>query len=245
MRYVVCPLMVAFFVAIGSCGRSNLGKCPGSSPLVKCTELTADEKIRQALDQQDLATAQTLLAAAIADEPDNYERYPLLAAVYAGLSGFDLLAIASASSSPGAGGSIMDTMDAFLPSPEGLTQEEFRAKIDLMGQAITIIEALPAAFRATSGTDKFAASAVQQLGIYQTAQASMYMKLFTTDFNTGLPDLTQAANLTAEDAAAIMGLLANAAAGGGAFADIATSTLASINSLGGTDRDNLANFLGS
>jgi hypothetical protein len=50
-------------------------------------------------------------------------------------------------------------------------------------------------------------------------------------------------DLTDEDAAAILTVLADAAASGGAFAEAAASTLATINSGGGTDRDNLANFL--
>lgn len=236
------PLMLVYLAA-SSCGTSNLGTCPASNPLVACTELTADEKIREALDDQDLASAQVLLEAAIEDEPENYERYPLLAAVYAGLSGFDLLGIASSSTSSGGGASIMDSMDAFLPTPEGQTRSEYRAKIDLLGQAISIIKALPAEFLATSDTDKYASSASQQLGIYQAAQASMYMKMFTTDFDTGLPDPGQLSDLTDEDAASILAVLASAAAGGGAFAEAAASTLATINAGGGTDRDNLANFL--
>jgi len=231
------------YLATSSCGTSNLGRCPASNPLVACTELTTDEKIREALDDQDLASAQVLLEAAIADEPENYERYPLLAAVYAGLSGFDLLAIASSSASSGGSTSIVDSMDAFLPTPEGLTRAEYRAKIDLLGQAISTIAALPPEFMATSETDKFASSASQQLGIYQAAQASMYMKMFTTNFDTGLPDPSQLSELTEEDAAAILTVLADAAASGGVFADAAASTLATINAGGGTDRDNLANFL--
>ena len=137
----------------------------------------------------------------------------------------------------------MDSMDAFLPTPEGLTRTEYRAKIDLLGQAISTIGALPAEFLATSATDKYASSASQQLGIYQAAQASMYMKMFTTNFSTGLPDPSQLSDLTDEDAAAILTVLADAAASGGAFAEAAASTLATINSGGGTDRDNLANFL--
>ena len=238
----IIPLMVIYLTA-SSCGTSNLGSCPASNPLVACTELTADEKIRMALDDRDLAAAQVLLESAIADDPDNYERYPLLAAVYAGLSGFDLLAIASSSGSSGGGGSIVDSMDAFLPTPEGFTKTEYRAKIDLMGQAIAIIGDLPAEFMATSDTNKYAASAAQQLGIYQAAQASMYMKMFTTNFDTGLPDPSQLSSLTDEDAAAILAVLANAAASGGTFGEAAASTLAAINAGGGTDRDNLANFL--
>ena len=231
------------YLAASSCGTSNLGNCPASNPLVACTELTKDEKIRAALDDKDLPAAQILLEAAIEEDPENYERYPLLAAVYAGLSGFDLLAIASSSDSSGGSASIIDSMDAFLPTPEGMTRAEYRARIDLLGQAISTIEALPAEFLATAATDKYASSASQQLGIYQAAQASMYMKMFTTNFDTGLPDPTQLAELTDEDAAAIMAVLTSAAASGGVFADAAASTLATINAGGGTDRDNLANFL--
>ena len=231
-------------LGLPSCGTKNLGDCPAAYPFVKCTVLTTDEKIRRALNDGDLDTARTLLEEAITEEPDNYERYPLLSAVYAGLAGFQLLAILQQTSASGSS-SITDAMDAFLPSPEGMTREEYDSRIDLLGDAITTINSMPAEFLATASTDKYAASAAQQLGIYQAAQASMYMKLFTYDFTAGSPDPSQVSNLTEEDANVIMALLSSVAAGGGPMAEVATATLASINAGGGTVRDNLANFLGS
>lgn len=245
LRYINIPTsFLCVWIAASSCGTSNLGDCPTSNALVKCSELSADDQIRKALNDQDLTAAQALLEAAITEEPDNYERYPLLAAVYGGLAGFDLLAIASSTSS-GGGSSIMAAMDAFLPTAAGLTRAEYSAKIDLMGQAIATIEALPAEYRATSDTDKYAASAVQQLGIFQAAQASMYMKMFTFNFDTGLLDATQLSSMSDADAAAILAILTSAAAGGGVFGETAAATLASISAGGGSVRDNLANFLSS
>ncbi|NDE16118.1 hypothetical protein EBZ80_14420 [bacterium] len=241
MRVITFALV---FLATPSCGTKNLGDCPATSPLVKCTALTTDEKIRRALNDEDLDTARTLLEDAIAAEPDNYGRYPLLSAVYAGLAGFKLLAILQQANSSGSS-SITDAMDAFLPTPQGMSREEYDARIALLGDAIATINALPAEFLATASTDKYAASASQQLGIYQAAQASMYMKLFTYDFTTGSADPAQISQLTDQDAARIMSLLSAAATGGGPMAGIAASTLAAINAGGGTDRDNLANFLGS
>lgn len=245
LRYMnISTSFLCVWMAASSCGTSNLGDCPASNALVKCSELSSDDQIRKALNDQDLIAAQALLEAAITEEPDNYERYPLLAAVYAGLAGFDLLAIASSTSS-GGGSSIMTAMDAFLPPPVGLTRAEYSGKIDLMGQAITTIVALPAEYRATSETDKYAASAVQQLGIFQAAQASMYMKMFTFNFDTGLSDASQLSSMSVADAAAILAILTSAAAGDGIFAETAAATLASISAGGGSARDNLANFLGS
>jgi hypothetical protein len=126
-----------------------------------------------------------------------------------------------------------------------MTRQDYSDRIDLMGDAIATLNSLPAEFLATSASDKYAASATQQLGIYQAAQASMYMKLFTFDFTGGTADPSQLSQMTDQDAAVIMALLTDAAAGGGPMADIATSTLAAINAGGGTARDNLANFLGS
>jgi hypothetical protein len=231
-------------LAAWACGTKNLGNCPASNPLVTCTTPSTDEQIRRALNEEDLETAKTLLEAAIADEPDNYERYPLLSSVYAGLAGFKLLAILQQSNATGST-SITDAMDAFLPSPAGMTRQDYSDRIDLMGDAIATLNSLPAEFLATSASDKYAASATQQLGIYQAAQASMYMKLFTFDFTGGTADPSQLSQMTDQDAAVIMALLTDAAAGGGPMADIATSTLAAINAGGGTARDNLANFLGS
>lgn len=230
------------FLMLPSCGTSNLGDCPTKSPLVKCSSTSVDENVRIALNKKDLTTARSLLEAAIEAEPTNYQRYPLLASVYAGLAGFDLLAIATATPS---GDSINDSMDAFLPTTDGKNRTEYVALIDLMGLAVSTLQATPEDFRAESATNAYAASTVQQMGIYQAAQASMYMKLFTFNFDTGASDISAIDDLTDDDAAAIMELLASVAEGDGVFADAATATLASINAGGGTDRDNLAEFLGN
>lgn len=236
---LVCSISTITFQG---CGQSNLGDCPATSAIVPCSEKSIDDQIRIALNEKNLTTARTLLESAIDSEPSNYERYPLLASVYAGLAGFDLLAVASATPS---GDSITSVMDAFLPDSSGKTRSEYSALIDFMELAVTTLQATSAEFRATADTNNFAASTVQQLEIYQAAQASMYMTLFTFNFDSGMSDPTEIDNLTDEDAAAILDLLANVAEGDGAFADAAAATLASINSGGGTDRDNLADFLGN
>ncbi|MEY4630153.1 MAG: hypothetical protein RIQ81_273 [Pseudomonadota bacterium] len=239
--------MMAMLVSVNltGCGTKNLGSCPGINPLVKCTELTADEKIRIALDDGDLDTARSLLEEAIAAEPENYNRYPLLAAVYSGLAGFRLLNAISGASSTSGSTSVTSALDAFLPDPASMSRSDYNARIDLMGLAVSTIQALPASFLAESGTDKYAASAAQQLPLYLSAHAAMYMKLFTFNFDSGTSDLSQLTSMSATDADAIIAILTTAAAQGGTFGDLAASTLASINSGGGNNLDNLANFLGN
>ena len=227
------------------CGTTNLGSCPGVNPLVKCTEADTDEAIRIALDEEDLEKARTLLEQAIADEPENYNRYPLLGAVYAGLAGFRLLNAISSAGSSSEDSSVTSAMDAFLPDPASMTRTDYIANIDLMALAVSTLQAIPAEFLANAETDKYANSASQQLPVYLAAHAAMYMKLFTFNFDTGAPDLDQLTNLGTADADTIIALLTAAAASGGSFGSIATTTLATINAGGGNNRDNLANFLGN
>lgn len=244
MKHLATTLFI-IASALNACGTTNLGTCPGVNPLVKCTEPDTDEAIRIALDNGDLAQARSLLEQAIADEPENYNRYPLLGAVYAGLAGFRLLnAISSAGTTSGTS-SVTSAMDAFLPDPTTMTRNDYVANIDFMALAVATLQSIPAEFLATADTDKYANSASQQLPVYLAAHAAMYMKLFTFNFDTGTPDPGQLANLAAADADAIIALLTAAAASGGTFGTVATSTLETINAGGGNNRDNLANFLGN
>jgi hypothetical protein len=245
-EYVGIPFIVTLMTfAMQSCGTRNLGNCPGASPLVSCTDPNKDESIRIALDRGDLSQARILLEEAIGNAPDNYNRYPLLSAVYAGLAGFRLINAISATGSSTDSSSITSAMEAFLPDPSTMTRTDYDAKFDLMGLAVSTLQAIPADFVANAASDKYAHSANQQLPLYLAAKAVMYMKIFTFNFETGVSDPGQLANLSAADADTIIALLSAAAAGGGSFGSIAASTLDTINSGGGNNRDNLANFLGN
>jgi hypothetical protein len=223
-EYVGIPFIVTLMTfAMQSCGTRNLGNCPGASPLVSCTDPNKDESIRIALDRGDLSQARILLEEAIGNAPDNYNRYPLLSAVYAGLAGFRLINAISATGSSTDSSSITSAMEAFLPDPSTMTRTDYDAKFDLMGLAVSTLQAIPADFVANAASDKY----------------------FTFNFETGVSDPGQLANLSAADADTIIALLSAAAAGGGSFGSIAASTLDTINSGGGNNRDNLANFLGN
>src|SRR5690349_5279620 len=90
-------------------------------------EKTTDEKIRVALDAEDLETAQQLLEEQIEAYPEEYERYTILGAVYAAQAGFDLLAAVQSAGSSSTSNPI-DQVGLFL------TEETTEENLEFMNQ---------------------------------------------------------------------------------------------------------------
>jgi hypothetical protein len=199
--------------------------------------LTKEEDARVALDDGDLETAVTLLSELVTADPTNYQRYPLLAAAYAGRAGFDILNIATANF--GGNSSLIQTMGAFLPTPlsRGSLYDQSLSDMKLANATLT---GIPEELRSATSSDKYATSAVMQLTLYQSAYGVMVLNKFTyssTDYDPSL-----LSSMTAEDAAAVLTAFAAAgAASGGNMAKAVNSALAAIQAQpGATDQEKLA-----
>ena len=190
-----------------------------------------------ALDRGDLATATQILADLIAGEPENYERYPLLAAAYAGKAGLDLFNIVSANF--GGDSSLLQVMESFVPTPTELG-DAYDASLDDMHSSVSTLLAIPAELRSSTSSDKYAASATLQLTLYQSAYGVMYLNKFT--YGASGYDPTLLATMTPEDAAVILNAFLGASlAAGGDAATSANSAITAIQSQpGASDRDRLA-----
>ncbi len=229
--------IIILWALLGSCGTGNKAE--------DRVEKTPDEQIRIALDNNDLATARTLLEQQITAEPDNYSRYPVLGAVYANLGGFDIFKAVSHVSDLSGGKSPLDSIGQFLPdSPT-------KDNVDLLDKASAIILQMPTAKRASTAEESYASSAAFQLALYQTAYSITYMKLFIkTDPLTQKLDPSKLSSMTVQDASAILKSLKASA---GNMSEIAGSeeVAAQINTAiadidaqpGATDDEKLANYI--
>jgi hypothetical protein len=184
-----------------------------------------------------MTTAVEILAKLVADEPENYQRYPLLAAAYAGKSGLDIFNVVTANF--GGDSSILQVMETFIPTPTALGSA-YDASLRDMGSGIQTLTAIPESLRTTTSSDKYATSAVLQLTLYQAAYGVMLLNKFTYGASGYDPSLL--ATMTAEDAALILNAFIGAAeaASGGAATSV-TSALSAIQSQpGASDREKLA-----
>lgn len=194
---------------LGGCaGDDNVADCEKGRKPVPCSARSADEDARLALDDHDYDRAIELLASLVEEEPETYERYPLLAAAYAGRGGIAILDIINAQSAAG-GGSLLDALATFLPSPSNPEIDYPKALADVAA-ANEILRRIPAASLADTEL-AYGNSARLQLTLYQSAYSVMYLNQFTISAATGQVDLNQLENMTAADAVVILQNLSQAA----------------------------------
>lgn len=245
MRYW---LFIATVYGVGACsGQSNMADCETGNKKVPCSARTADEEARLALDDKDYDTAIEILTTLVADDPESYARYPLLAAAHAARSGFDLLAVARTQFT--SGGTLFDQLAQFVPDPAETGVDAFGAHLADMDAAVRWLRRIPGdKLLATSG-EAYASSAALQLTLYAAAYSVMYLNQFTISATTGTFDPALLATMTEEDALVIINSLASAGTMQNGDDDAALSAkineaLASIDAQpGATNRDRLSAFI--
>lgn len=222
---------------MSSCGTANFFDCDGGYAGAKCARLTKDEQARVALDNGDVTTAVELLTELVADEPQVYQRYPLLAAAYASKSGLDIFNIVTANF--GGDSSILQVMETFVPTPTALGSA-YDGSLRDMSSGVQTLLSIPASLRTSTSTDKYATSAVFQLTLYQAAYGVMLLNKFTYSASGYDPSLL--ATMTAEDAALILNAFLGAAeaASGGAATSVASALSAIQSQPGSTDQEKIA-----
>ena len=232
---------------LSSCGGdANVADCEEGKKQIPCSERTKEEEARKALDEGDLDTAIALLTELIAEEPDNYGRNPLLGAAYASRAGFDILNVAKAKFS--SGGSLLEQMTTFLPDPADKGAAGYDLSLGDMKSSVGVLRLIPADKLSDVTAEKYAASAVLQLTLYQAAYSIMYLNKFAISATTGQVDLGQLATMTDADALIILENLAAAGQIPGAedpaLQARVNEALADIRTQDGTtDRDRLRAFV--
>jgi len=230
-------IYVLVTVLFTGCGTSNLFDCDSGYARSRCSKLTPDEKARMALDQGDMESAVEILAELVAEDPETYQRYPLLAAAYAGKSGLDLFNVVTANF--GGDSSLLQVMGSFIPTPTQLGAA-YDQSLEDMSLSVQTLVAIPAELRSSTSSDKYASSAVLQLTLYQAAYGVMYLNKFT--YGAAGYDPSLLSTMTAQDAAIILAALNGAAtAADGSAATSAQSALAAIQAQpGASDVEKLA-----
>ncbi len=217
-----------------------LSACGTASKAGPYAQKTQDEKAREALDNLDYATAIELYSELVAANPEEYERYRLLAAAYAAFAGFDIIEAAKSNVSGGGSGSLIDTLGSFLPadpSPE---------ELDAMKLSKETLLSIPAEYRSKDNTEvAYASGAATQLEFYQSAYAIMYLNRFASTTATGSLDPAKLDSMTDEDVSNILNNFSEVAASGGAGVPAAAqAVLASIDTQeGATQKEKLVNYL--
>ena len=241
LRCIVIGLLLCL---TASCGGKNIADCKNPTPGVKCQKQTQDEQARVALDSGDMDTAVKILTNLVANEPTNYDRYPLLAAALAGRSGFDVFGIVQGNF--GGGTSLLQSMQSFIPTPVSRGSGYDLSLAD-MKQAVATLTAVPVALRKDISASSFAASCTLQLVLYQTAYSVMLINKYA--FSSSGYDPTLLSKMSATDALAILSNLAAAGAliPGGQGAVASAAVLAAIAAIeaepGATDQDKIAAYV--
>ena len=235
-----------FLVVILSCGKKNIAECTDTSSAI-CSERTPDENARLALEQKDYATAAQILEDLVSKEPTVYSRFPLLAAAYAAQSGFDIFKAAQKTSDSS---SLLATVRTFIPTPGSVSDADYKTALQTMKKSVDKLKSIPAASRLATSSDKYAASAVLQLTLYESAYSIMYLSQFAfSAANPNTVDVSKLSTMTESDAKTIIDSLADAGAsfGGQSGQQLKTSidsALATINSQpGATLKDKVSAYV--
>lgn len=248
---VWCPSKWALALILGAfiaCGSGNLFDCDNPSAVTPCSEKSPDEKARLALDRGDYDTAISILLELIEQEPEEYQRYTLLAAAYAARSGFLILDVLK-SSFTGGNTNAFDAVSSFVPSVDVVGELRYADVVSDMGQAVASLKAIPEALRDKTSGEKYSKSADLQLSLYQSAYSVMYLNQFIRLGTDGKPDPEKLKSMSPEDALIVLENLraAGALQGDGGNPELAgkiDSTLTAIDSAPGeTSRDRLVNYV--
>ena len=183
-------------------GENNLFDCWHGFKKIKCDKPTQDEIAFNALNDGNYTEAINILRDLVQNEPDNYSRYPRLAAAYAARGGIDILGLARASLS--GGGDMMSTFQKFLPTPASVGATQFQLNLTDVNDAILALHQIPAAILADTKSDPYAASAVMQLTLYQSSYAIMYLEQFAISPTTGNFSIDQLASMTPDQAEQVL-----------------------------------------
>lgn len=247
---IINSVLAGVLAGTVSCGKAgtNVADCEAGNKSVPCSERTRDEEIRRALDDGDLASAVTHLEEAIAEEPENYNRYSLLGAAYAAVAGFDIFNVVQAQF--GGSSSIFDVMKNFLPDPVALTATEYDTSLGNMKKSIDILTAIPAEKRSQTSGERYATSASLQLTLYQSAYSIMYINKFAYTAESGSNlDIAKLESMSDADAEAILANLAAAAAvqqgeqGQGVSTAVGEAQAAIDATEGATTKEKLVNYM--
>ncbi len=250
-RLLICLLAVATLSACAD--ESNISDCDSGKKQIPCTEKTAEEKGRLALDEKKFEQAAENFLLAIDSNPENYNLYTLLATSYAGAAGFNLLDITKAQM--GGDGTIIAIMSSFLPTPakpctnDGGEDKVFTLCISSMEEA-RVAATLPEAALADSTADYVQTAQKQQL-FYGSASTVMQINRFIISADTGSFDPAQLESMTEDDAINILNTLASTGALSGLTGEDSTALQGKIadahaqilSEEGGSTKEKLAAFL--
>jgi hypothetical protein len=215
-----------------------LGGCDTQSQATFYVTLTQDEEAREALDALDYEKAIEIYEELIAAEPEVYARYRYLAAAYAASAGCDICGMAKGD--VGGSGSLLDSMDSFLPADPSTEQ------LERMGLAKDTLLSIPADLRSRDNTEvAYASGAAVQLEFYQSAYSIMYINRFAQVTPTGSLDPERLESMTDADVSNIIENFSQVAAQGGEGVPAAAQkVLTEIDQQeGATQKEKLINFL--
>ncbi|MBM4252255.1 MAG: hypothetical protein FJ146_09810 [Deltaproteobacteria bacterium] len=197
---VTAIISVALFWACS--GSNNLWDCDKGFSRIKCDKPTPEQLARRHLNNGEFSEAIDILTTAISEEPENYLRYPLLAAAYAGRGGIDILGIARKQMSTGE--SPLQTFSAFLPTPSSVDTTTYQTNLSDVALAVATLNGIPPDILSDTEAFEYSASALLQLTIYQSSYSIMYLNQFIISPATGTISVDQLSNMTDDEAAQVL-----------------------------------------
>jgi len=231
------------FCLFTGCGETNLADCDGMFVKItgQCVSRTGDEIAYDALKNKQFNQAVTHYRELIKKEPNNYQRYPLLSAAYAGLANVDIFDILFSIDFDNKDSE--ENFDAFLPSPKTLGEQRFMQGLEYMKSAIDILKQMPEEHRTQTKNYPYAQGASIQLGIYQLAYAMMLMKKFIVQKDNKLDQHTLN-SMTNDEAEEILKILRNLSPTAGGYpVPKADKILEDIQKEEGSSREKLTAYL--
>ncbi len=207
MRALIITILVTMIHGCG--GSANVFDCVLGQKSLPCSEKTAEEEARAALRSEDFATAIDTLEEFLADHPEEYRLFPLLAAAYAGRAGLKILDVATAQF--GAATDIFAQFSQFVPGPEAVGAAQYRLNVQDMKTSVARLELIPAELLGSVSAEDYASTVALQKSLYQTAYSVMLVNQLAVSATTGSLDPNQLANMTEDEALEVISALSDAA----------------------------------
>ncbi|MBP6217669.1 MAG: hypothetical protein KA436_03665 [Oligoflexales bacterium] len=220
MKIVTRTILSLLCIGSSQCGEKNYAECkPSKDGLTQektstCSPRTPDEEAVLALNAGNYDKAQSILEPLIAQNPEEYMRYPRLASAYAGQAHFDLLSFGRNGGTQSSGQSLLDTLGQFVPSADKDHLDDYKVLVSKMEKAKNILLIMPLEYRSKNGIASYGASSETQLIMYQAAYSLMFMNQFIVPSaqEQGKIDPQVLETMTQEDALVILDNLKGASA---------------------------------
>lgn len=196
--------LIIISVLLYSCGQDSLVNCNSSNNKISnCINPDDDTKAMIYLNSKKYEQALLILKPLVKSEPQNYFRYPRLAATYSGLAGFEITNLTDILNSTSQEATPSAYLKQLMPKADPNNSNKYKMYLNYIKQARDVIFSMPEEER-TNNIRTYSKSAESQLILYQNIYSMMLINQFTVYKSNDTLDLEHLNSISEEEAESIL-----------------------------------------